>query len=90
MMKKIEILFEKWNFDYIYIHPKNIDDIFFELIPEEVLVDFKSPPNYIGSLKINDKLIEVYHDKKITPDDVIFKFKDIKKERSVKLNNLFE
>jgi len=88
-MKKIEILFEKYNFDYIYINPKNIDDIFWDMIPEEMFADFKSLPGYIGLLKINDNFIEVYSDKKITPGDVIFKYKDIKKERSVKLNNLF-
>ena len=89
MMKKIKILFDKYKFDYIYINPKNLDYLDWEFIPEESLVDFKSPPGYIGTIKINEKLIEVYYDKKITPGDVIFKYKDIKKERSVKLNTLF-
>lgn len=89
MMDKIKILFEKYNFDYIYINPKNLDYLDWEFIPEELLVDCKTPPGYIGTIKINNNHIEVYYNEKITPGDVIFKYKDIKKERSIKLNDLF-
>lgn len=84
-MKDLEKLFEQYNFDYICINPKDIDNIKWEFIPEEVLIDCKTPPGYLGSVKLKDKLFEVYWDKKITPGDVIFKYKTIQKERSVKL-----
>lgn len=88
-MEKIKILHEKYNFDYIYINPKNLDYLNWEFIPEETVVDCKLPPGYIGTIKVDKKYIEVYYNEKITPDDVIFKYKDIKKERNIKLQNLF-
>lgn len=88
MIKNLEILYEKYNFDYIYINPKNIDDINFEFIPEETVVDFSVPPNYLGSVKIKQKLIEIYWDKKVNIDDIIFKYKSIKKERLEKIKNI--
>ena len=89
-MENLKILFEKYNFDYIYINPKNISDIEFEFITEETIIDFKSKPYYLGTIKLNNIIIEVYFDKKITPGDVIFKYKNIKKERSIKLKNLMK
>ena len=88
MKKKIQILFEKYKFDYIYISPRNINDLEFEFIPDEMFADFKSPPDYLGTIKIDNVFIEVRYDKKITPGDVIFKYKDIKKERNIKLKNI--
>jgi hypothetical protein len=90
MIDKLQILFEKYKFDYLYINPKNISDIEFEFIPDEMFSDFKCKPDYLGTVKINNILIEVYYDKKITPGDVIFKYKDIKKERIVKLEKLLK
>lgn len=87
-MKKLTILFEKYNFDYIYINPKNIPDLDFLFIPDETVIDFKGKPKYLGAIKINDVIIEVFYDKKITPGDVIFKYKNIKKERVVKLASI--
>ncbi len=88
-MKDLEKLFEQYNFDYIVINPNDIDNIIeWELIPEEIFADFTGPPGYLGSVKLKDKLIEVYWNIKITPGDVIFKYKTIQKERSVKLNTL--
>ena len=84
-MDKLNTLFEKYKFDYVHISPKNIVDLAFEFIPDEYLTDFKSKPDYLGIIKLNNSIIEVYYDKKITPGDVIFKYKDIKKERKVKL-----
>ncbi len=89
MLNNLEYLYEKYNFDYIYINQKNIDDLDFVIIPEEILTDFHNPMNYIGTIRIKESNIEVYWNPKITPGDVIFKFKDVKKERKVKLNNLF-
>lgn len=89
MMNKIKILFEKYNFDYICINPTNIDYIDWDFIPDELLVDVKHEPGYIGTLSINNSKIKVFYDKKITPGDVIFKYKNIKKERNVKLKDLF-
>ena len=88
-VEKLESLFEEYKFDYIYINPKDIDNIDWEFIPEEVLVDSTTPPNYLGEVKLNNKNIEVYWNVKITPGDVIFKYKNIKKERSVKLSTIF-
>lgn len=87
-MKDLEKLYLEYNFDYIYINPKDIDNISFEWLPDEYLVDVKLPHDYIGRVKLNNNLIEVYYDKKITPGDVIFKYKTIQKERSIKLDNL--
>ncbi len=84
-MDNLNTLFEKYKFDYIYISPRNIVDLEFEFIPDEMFADFKSKPDYLGTTKINNILIEVFYDKKITPGDVIFKYKDIKKERKIKL-----
>lgn len=89
MMEKIKILFEKYNFDYICINPKSIEYLDWDFLPEEILADCKTEPGYIGTLSVNDSKIKVFYDKKITPGDVIFKFIDIKKERNVKLKNLF-
>ena len=89
MIKNLEILHTQYKFDYIYINPKNIKDLNFEFKPEEMFADFASPAYYLGSIILNNTDINVYWDKKITPDDVIFKYKDIKKERSIKLSTLF-
>jgi len=83
-MNYLKTLFEKYNFDFIYINPKNINNIDF-LYDAEMLVIDNVSENYVGEVKINDKKVRVYYDKKITPGDVIFKYKDIKKERKVKL-----
>lgn len=88
-MDNLKILFEKYNFDFIYINPKNIIDMDF-LYDAEMLVIDNVTENYLGEVKINNTKIRVYYDKKITPGDVIFKYKDIKKERKVKLNNLHQ
>lgn len=88
MTEKLQTLFEKYNFDYIYINKKDIEKLDFEMIPEEYLMDYKTPKFYIGTVKLNDSNVEVYWDKKITPGDVIFKYKDIKKERNIKLKNI--
>lgn len=88
MMKKLEILFEKYKFDYVYINPKDIDDMLFEYIPEEALIDFSGLPNYLGTINIQNFNIGVYFDKKIKKGDVVFKFKDASKERKIKLNNI--
>lgn len=101
MVNKIIELHNKYNFDYIYINPDNISDFryYWKYIAEETSVDFVSPKDYLGVIQlVNDenkyhgikspKDIEVYQDKKITPGDVIFKFKNLQKERKVKLNNL--
>lgn len=87
-MKNLEKLYEKYKFDFIYINPKDIDNINFEWLPDEYLVDVKLPHDYLGRVKLDNNLIAVYFDKKITPGDVIFKYKTIQKERSVKLNTL--
>lgn len=88
MIKNLEILFEKYNFDYIYINPKNIDEIYFEFIPEEILTDFKGLENYLGTVKLKNNLVQVFWDRKIDPDNVIFKYKNIQKQRIAKLKNL--
>jgi hypothetical protein len=87
-MENLKKLFDKYNFDYIYINPKNVDDLDFEFMPEEILVDFAGPPNYLGTILLKGEKIEVYFNRKITPGDVIFKYKNLKKERSVKLRNV--
>jgi len=88
MTEKLAILFEKYNFDYIYINPKNISDLDFLFLPDETVIDFKGKPKYLGSIKINEVIIEVFYDKKITSGDVIFKYKSIKKERMIKLSSI--
>lgn len=88
MMKKLEILFEKYRFDYVYINPKDIDDMLFEYIPEEALADFSGLPNYLGTIKIQGFDIGVYFNKKIKKGEVVFKFKDVSKERKIKLCNI--
>lgn len=87
-MKNLEILFEKYKFDYIYINPKDIKVLKFEFIPEEILVDCDAPVNYVGTIKMNNAYIEVYWSKKIDQGDVIFKYNDIRKERSIKMSRL--
>jgi len=84
-MKNLQILFEKYNFDYIFINPKQLEYLTWDFIPEESLVDFKNIPGYLGTITLLNNKIEVYYDKKITPGDVIFKYKDIKEERKLKL-----
>lgn len=88
MMDNLNILFEKYKFDYIYINPKDIEKLNFEIIKEELFADFKGEPYWVGEIRLNNNTIDVYYDKKITPGDMIFKYKDIKKERRAKLNNL--
>lgn len=51
MLKDLPILFEKYNFDYIYINPKDIKNLEFEFKNEELVVDFSGPPNYLGTVK---------------------------------------
>lgn len=86
MNEKFRILFEKYNFDFIYINPQDSKHINFEYLPEEILVDFKGKPNYLGTVKINNTNIEVFYNKNISLGHVIFKYKDIKKERRIKLD----
>lgn len=88
MNEKLKALFEEYNFDYIYINPKELEYLDWDFIPEETLVDFKSPPGYLGKITLKNNHIEVYYNEKITPGDVIFKYKDIRKERRIKLNKL--
>jgi len=99
---KIIKLHDKYNFDYIYINPDNISDFryYWKYIAEEISVDFTSPKGYLGIIQItrddeqkyhgvkSPKDVEVYQDKNITPGEIIFKFKNIQKERKVKLDNL--
>lgn len=89
-MEQIKILFEKYNFDYICINPKSIEYLDWDFIPDELLADVKTEPGYIGTLSVNDSKIKVFYDKKITPGDVIFKYKNIRKERKYKINNLLK
>jgi len=89
IMETIQLLYEKYKFDYIYINPENINDIDYLYDAEIILID-NIVRNYLGEVKINDSKIRVHYDKKITPGDVIFKYKNIKKERCVKLNNIFK
>ena len=99
-INKLIELHDKYNFDYIYINPDNISDFryYWKYITEEMSVDFKSPKDYLGVIQIDkeyvfgkksSKDVEVYQDKKITPGDVIFKFKNIQEERKIKLINLY-
>ena len=88
-MEKIKILFEKYNFDYIVINSKCITYLDWEYSTEELRVDFIGKPGYLGSIKINDKLIEVYYDnKKVSLGEILFKFNDIRKERCIKLSEI--
>jgi len=89
-IEPIKILFEKYNFDFIYINPKNLADLYLKFEPEEYFIDIIDDPNYLGIIKINDVIIEVFQDKTLSIDDITFKYKDIKKERSVKLSKLFD
>jgi hypothetical protein len=89
MNDKIIELYEKYKFDYIYINPKDIDNIKWEFVGDEIYGDFKSEQTYLGSIEHGDISINVYYDKKITPGDVIFKYENIKKERNIKLKDLF-
>lgn len=89
-MEKIKILFEKYKFDYIVINPKGLEYLEWEFIPEELLADFVGKPGYLGSIKIDNKLIEVYYDKKVPLGEILFKFNDIRKERSVKLSEIIK
>lgn len=96
-MNKLEILYEKYKFDYIYINPNDIDSIEWEYVPEE-LIDFVRVDEYLGTIKLNSVRPEsgmtgsvsvmVFYDKKITSGEVIFKYKSIQKERNVKLSIL--
>ena len=102
-INKLIELHDKYNFDYIYINPDNISDFryYWKYIAEEMNVDFTGPKDYLGTIQIvrddeqkyhgtkSPKDVEVYQDKKITPGDVIFKFKNIQEERKVKLINLY-
>jgi len=88
MMKKLEILFEKYNFDYIVINPKELEYLEWEFIPEELVADFIGTPGYLGKIKLKDKLLDVYYDKKVPFGEILFKFNDIRKERSIKLSEL--
>ena len=88
MLKDLPILFEKYNFDYIYINPRDIRNLEFEVKNEELLADFKSPPNYLGSVKINEKYVEVYWNPMVKIGNFSYKFKNIKKERLVKLKQI--
>ena len=87
-MEKLKILFEKYNFDYIYINPNDMDKVNFEFLPEEIFADFAHPKFYFGTMKLNNTDINVYWDRKIAPGDIIFKYKDIKKERCIKFLQL--
>ena len=83
-------MFEKLKFDYIYINPKNINDVDFEIINEELLADFNGPPNYLSKLKLNNVIIDVYWNPTIPIGEFTYHYNDVKKERTVKLNNLTE
>jgi hypothetical protein len=83
--KNLGILFDKYNFDYIYINPKQLEYLEWDFIPEEYLVDSKNEPGYLGTITLQNDHIKVYYDKKIIPGDMIFKYKDIKEERKIKL-----
>lgn len=89
-MKNLEKLLEQYNFDYIIISPEDIDNFEWEFIPEEILIDCVTPQYYIGSIKVKDIIIEVYRDERITSGDVILKYKDLKKERNIKLKNIID
>lgn len=88
MLKDLPILFEKYNFDYIYINPKDIKNLEFEVKNEELLADFSGPPNYLGTVKINEKSLDVYWNPMVKIGDFSYRFKNIKKERTVKLKNI--
>lgn len=87
-MQKLEILYEKYKFDYIFINSKDIVNLTWTNVSEEDYVDFNAPHGYLGRILLNNNIVEVYHDKKISPGNAIFKYKNIKKERSAKLKNL--
>jgi len=90
MMEEIKILFEKYNFDYICINPKALEYLDWDFIPEDMFMDIKREPGYLGTITIGKNHIDVFFDKEIERDDVVFKYKDIKKERKYKINNLLK
>ena len=90
MMEQIKILFEKYNFDYICINPKSLSYLDWDFIPEDMFMDIKHDPGYLGTITIGKNHVDVYYDRNIEPCDVIFKYNDIRKERKYKLNNLLK
>lgn len=89
-MKKIEILFDKYNFDYISINPKDIDNLCFENNPDGFLMDVHYPKNYLGIIKIKNNDIIVFYNKKMKIGDINFGYNNIKNERKFKINKLFK
>ena len=87
-IENIEKLLKKYNFDYIYINQKDISKIPWEYIPEEIFYDFKGPANYLGSIKIDDKLIEVYWNPTVDIGYAELRYKNLKKERKIKIEDL--
>jgi len=88
MLEKLEKIFDKYNYDFIYINPKDINNINFEYISEETVVDFYGLANYLGLINFNGNIIKVFYDKNITQGDFVFKYNNIKKERKMKLKKL--
>jgi hypothetical protein len=87
-LENIIPLYKKLKFDYIYINPKNIKDVDFEVINEELLADFNGPPNYLSKLRVNETTIDVFWNPNVTIGEFTYHYNDIKKERNVKLSNL--
>lgn len=88
-IENIENLIDEYNFDCVYINTKNIEDFDFEFINEELVVDFSGPPNYLGIVKIDtNKPIEVYWNSKIEVNYAELKYKNIKKERKNKIEDI--
>lgn len=85
-IKNIEKLFEEYKFDYIYINPKNIKDFDFDPNPED-LVD-GGTPNFLST--ILDHKIEVYWNPKIEVGYAELKYKNLKKERKIKIQDLLK
>lgn len=90
MIEQIKMLFEKYNFDYIRINPKDLHKIDWEFIPEELFIDVKNKPGYLGSININNHIVEVFYDREIEIGNILFKYDNIQKERKYKLNNLLK
>ncbi|MCX6163596.1 MAG: redoxin domain-containing protein [Ignavibacteriae bacterium] len=55
--RNMQILFEKYNFDYIVINPRGLEYLEWEFIPEELVADFIGTPGYLGKIKLKDKLL---------------------------------
>ena len=87
-MKNLEILFEKYKFDYICINPRALEYLEWEWTQEELLADFIGKPAYLGTIKLKDKNIDVFFDDKIKNGSIALKYNNIKKERKIKINNL--